>query len=68
VRSTDIWYMSVGNVKGTVQGVAAVEAVLAATKDTTPPMIGMSQNTITNVPLMEAVKLVCVLLKPRLKR
>ncbi|KAJ1564548.1 6-phosphofructokinase, alpha subunit [Nowakowskiella sp. JEL0078] len=41
----------------TVQGVEAVEAVLRSTPDTPPPMIGMSQNKITNVPLMEAVKL-----------
>jgi 6-phosphofructokinase len=41
----------------TVQGVEAVNAVLEATPDTIPPMIGISQNKITSVPLMEAVKL-----------
>lgn len=43
---------------GTMQGVEAVEAVLRSTPDTPSPMIGMSQNKIISVPLMEAVKLV----------
>jgi 6-phosphofructokinase 1 len=42
----------------TVQGVEAVNAVLQSTPDTPAPMIGMSQNKVTRVPLMEAVKLV----------
>ncbi len=42
----------------TIQGVKAVEAVLTSTPETPSPMIGISQNKITSVPLMEAVKLV----------
>ena len=42
----------------TVQGVAAVEAVLKSTRDTPAPMIGMSHNEIISVPLMNAVKMV----------
>ncbi|KAL2918906.1 6-phosphofructokinase, alpha subunit [Polyrhizophydium stewartii] len=41
----------------TVQGVEAVEAVLRSTRDTPAPMIGMSQNMVISVPLMDAVKL-----------
>ncbi|KAI8841755.1 phosphofructokinase-domain-containing protein [Chytridium lagenaria] len=41
----------------TIQGVEAVEAVLRSTPETPAPMIGMSQNKITALPLMDAVKL-----------
>ncbi|KAJ3227672.1 6-phosphofructokinase, alpha subunit [Clydaea vesicula] len=41
----------------TLQGVQSVEAVLKSTPDTPAPMIGMSQNKITSVPLMKAVEL-----------
>ncbi|TPX48706.1 6-phosphofructokinase [Synchytrium endobioticum] len=41
----------------TAQGVEAVEAVLRSTRDTPSPMIGMSQNKINSVSLMDAVKL-----------
>ncbi|KAI8893560.1 phosphofructokinase-domain-containing protein [Globomyces pollinis-pini] len=41
----------------TVQGVEAVDAVLRSSRDIPAPMIGMSQNKIISVPLMEAVKL-----------
>ncbi len=39
----------------TLQGVEAVEALLAATPDTPSYMIGISENKITRVPLLEAV-------------
>ncbi|KAJ3322827.1 6-phosphofructokinase, alpha subunit [Boothiomyces sp. JEL0866] len=41
----------------TVQGVEAVEAVLRSNRDVPAPMIGMFQNKIVSIPLMEAVKL-----------
>ncbi|KAL1920391.1 uncharacterized protein VTP21DRAFT_768 [Calcarisporiella thermophila] len=41
----------------TLQGRAAVEAVLRSTPDTPSPMIGTSQNAITVQPLMRAVEL-----------
>ncbi|RKO94978.1 6-phosphofructokinase, partial [Caulochytrium protostelioides] len=41
----------------TVQGVAAVDAVLRDTPDTPAPMIGMQQNEVISTPLMEAVRL-----------
>ncbi|KAJ3085503.1 6-phosphofructokinase, alpha subunit [Quaeritorhiza haematococci] len=41
----------------TLQGIEAVDAVLRSTPETPSPMIGMSQNKITKVPLREAVKL-----------
>ncbi|KAL5036354.1 hypothetical protein BDV3_005050 [Batrachochytrium dendrobatidis] len=41
----------------TVQGVEAVEAVLSSTPNTPAAMIGMSQNKVISVPLMDAVKL-----------
>jgi 6-phosphofructokinase len=41
----------------TLQGVEAVETVLKITKGTPAPMIGMSNNKIISIPLMEAVKL-----------
>lgn len=41
---------------GTVQGAKAVDAVLEATPETPSPMIGMSNNQIIKIPLMEAVK------------
>jgi 6-phosphofructokinase len=44
-------------VLGTLQGVEAVEAIIKSTPDTPPPMIGISQNALTQVPLMEAVKM-----------
>ncbi|KXS17418.1 6-phosphofructokinase [Gonapodya prolifera JEL478] len=40
----------------TVQGARAVDAVLEANPTTMSPMIGMSENQVTSVPLMEAVK------------
>ncbi|KAI6008133.1 phosphofructokinase domain-containing protein [Pisolithus orientalis] len=39
----------------TLQGIEAVKAVLEATPDTPSYMIGVSENKITRVPLMEAV-------------
>ncbi|KAI8086139.1 6-phosphofructokinase [Halteromyces radiatus] len=42
---------------GTVQSVAAVDAVLASTPDKPSPMIGMNNNKVTTKPLMDAVKL-----------
>ncbi len=42
----------------TLQGVEAVEAVLASTPETPSPMIGISQNKLTRTPLKDAVKLV----------
>ncbi|PIL35553.1 hypothetical protein GSI_02281 [Ganoderma sinense ZZ0214-1] len=41
----------------TLQGVEAVEALLESTPDTPSYMIGVRENKITRVPLMEAVKL-----------
>ncbi|KAI0833516.1 6-phosphofructokinase [Trametes gibbosa] len=41
----------------TLQGVEAVEALLEATPETPSYMIGVRENKITRVPLMEAVKL-----------
>ncbi|KAJ3292218.1 6-phosphofructokinase, alpha subunit, partial [Borealophlyctis nickersoniae] len=41
----------------TVQGVEAVDAVLRSKPGMPAPMIGMSQNKIISVPLMDAVKL-----------
>ncbi|KAJ3313323.1 6-phosphofructokinase, alpha subunit [Gonapodya sp. JEL0774] len=40
----------------TIQGARAVDAVLEATPSTPSPMIGMSENQVTSIPLMEAVK------------
>jgi 6-phosphofructokinase len=40
----------------TVQGVAAVDAVLNCTVDSIAPMIGMCHNEIITVPLMVAVE------------
>jgi 6-phosphofructokinase len=42
----------------TMQGIDAVDAVLESTPSTVSPMIGISQNKITRIPLMDAVKLV----------
>ncbi|KAI9031220.1 phosphofructokinase-domain-containing protein [Hyaloraphidium curvatum] len=42
---------------GTVQGAKAVDAVLESTPETPSPMIGMSNNQIIKIPLMEAVKM-----------
>ena len=44
----------------TVQGMEAVEAVLRSSRDIPAPMIGMQQNKIISIPLMEAVKLVSI--------
>lgn len=44
----------------TLQGIEAVKAVLEATPDTPSYMIGVRENKITRVPLMEAVEMVCV--------
>jgi len=41
-----------------LQGVEAVEALLAATPETPSYMIGVRENKITRVPLMEAVAMV----------
>jgi 6-phosphofructokinase 1 len=41
-----------------LQGVKAVEALLAATPETPSYMIGIQENNITMVPLMEAVAMV----------
>ena len=41
----------------TVQGVEAVKAVLRAKPNTPSPMIGISRNKITSIPLMKAVEL-----------
>jgi len=42
----------------TMQGVEAVNAVLDSTPGTPSPMIGMRENKITRIPLVDAVKLV----------
>lgn len=42
----------------TLQGVEAVDALLESTPDTPSYMIGIRENKITRVPLMEAVKMV----------
>lgn len=39
----------------TLQGVEAVEALLSATPETPSYMIGVSENKITRIPLLEAV-------------
>ncbi|KAI8873613.1 6-phosphofructokinase [Ramicandelaber brevisporus] len=41
---------------GTIQGVAAVEAIMKATPDMPSPMIGFRGNQVQSIPLMEAVK------------
>ncbi|KAI6018041.1 hypothetical protein PISMIDRAFT_121160, partial [Pisolithus microcarpus 441] len=41
----------------TLQGIEAVKAVLEATPDTPSYMIGVRENKITRVPLMEAVEM-----------
>jgi len=50
----------------TMQGVEAVNAVLDSTPQTPSPMIGMRENKITRIPLVDAVKLVlpCSLVSP----
>lgn len=45
----------------TLQGVEAVEAVLESTPETPSPMIAINENKITRKPLMDAVKLVSLL-------
>jgi len=42
----------------TLQGVEAVDALLESTPDTPSYMIGISENKITRIPLMEAVRMV----------
>lgn len=44
--------------KPTLQGFEAVDALLSATPDTPSYMIGISENKITRVPLVEAVEMV----------
>ncbi|KAL6302392.1 6-phosphofructokinase [Sparassis latifolia] len=46
---------AIDRIMPTLQGVEAVEALLEATPDTPSYMIGMRENKITRVPLMEAV-------------
>lgn len=50
--------MPIHAVKPTLQGVDAVDALLEATKDSPSYMIGIQENRIRRVPLVEAVKLV----------
>ena len=50
--------MSRTSVKPTLQGVEAVAALLESTPDTPSYMIGIRENKITRVPLMDAVKMV----------
>lgn len=45
-------------IKPTLQGVDAVDALLEATQDSPSYMIGIQENRIRRVPLVEAVKLV----------
>lgn len=45
----------VAAVQATLQGREAVDALLSATPDTPSYMIGISENKITRVPLVEAV-------------
>lgn len=52
------WQVTCLTRQATLQGVDAIEAVLAATPDTPSPIIGMEENHITRKPLMEAVRLV----------
>jgi 6-phosphofructokinase 1 len=42
----------------TLQGVEAVNALLQATPETPSYMIGLSENKVTRVPLMDAVAMV----------
>ena len=67
---TEFWYvracsMERGNLtyqfspsKPTLQGVDAVAALLESTPDTPSYMIGVQENKIIRVPLMDAVKMV----------
>lgn len=48
--------------KPTLQGIEAVEALLEATPNTPSFMIGVQENKITRVPLMEAVAMAGVVL------
>ena len=50
------------NIKPTLQGVEAVDALLEANPETPSYMIGVQENKITRVPLMEAVAMVCLYL------
>ena len=50
--------MPTRTIKPTIQGVDAVEALLEATPDSPSYMIGIQENRIRRVPLVEAVKLV----------
>ena len=50
-------------IKPTLQGVDAVDALLEATQDSPSYMIGIQENRIRRVPLVEAVKLVWRLIR-----
>jgi 6-phosphofructokinase 1 len=45
-------------IKPTLQGVDAVDALLEATPDSPSYMIGIQENRVRRVPLVEAVKMV----------
>ena len=47
------------NLQPTLQGLDAVDALLEATPETPSYMIGIRENVITRVPLMDAVAQVC---------
>lgn len=47
-------------IQPTLQGVDAVDALLEATPDTPSYMISMQENKVHRVPLVEAVKMVCI--------
>jgi hypothetical protein len=47
-----------GVIQPTLQGLDAVDALLEATPDTPSYMIGMRENRVHRVPLVEAVKMV----------
>ena len=50
--------MAIFPLKPTLQGVDAVAALLESTPDTPSYMIGVQENKIIRVPLMDAVKMV----------
>jgi 6-phosphofructokinase 1 len=50
-------------IQPTLQGVDAVDALLEATPDSPSYMIGIQENRIRRVPLVEAVKLVWRLIR-----
>lgn len=45
-------------IKPTIQGVDAVDALLEATPDSPSYMVGIQENRVRRVPLVEAVKMV----------